>query len=54
MGSTTDDLKECLDLLASGKLDPEIHTCKFEDIADGIDQLRDGKVSGRLVCIYED
>ena len=54
MGSTTDDLRECLDLLASGKLDPEIHTCKFEDIADGIDQLRDGKVSGRLVCIYED
>ena len=54
MGSTTDDLKDCIDLLASGKLNPEIHLCKFEDIADGIDQLREGKVSGRLVCVYED
>lgn len=54
MGSTTDDLKDVLDLLASGKLDPEMHTCKFEDVADGIDQLREGKVSGRLAWVCED
>ena len=54
MGSTTDDLKDVLDLLASGKLDPELHTCKFEEIADGIDQLREGKVSGRLACVFEE
>ena len=54
MGSTTDDLKDVLDLFATGKLDPELHICKFEEIADGIDQLRDGKVSGRLACVYED
>ncbi len=54
MGSTTDDLKDCIDLLASGTPTPEIHTCKFEDIADGIDQLREGTVSGRLVCVYDD
>ena len=53
MGSTTDDLRDCLELLASGKLDPEIHTCTFEEIAEGIDMLRDGKVGGRLVCLYD-
>jgi D-arabinose 1-dehydrogenase-like Zn-dependent alcohol dehydrogenase len=54
MGSTTDDLRECIKLMQSGKLDPEIHLCKFEEIGDGIDKLREGKVSGRLVCVYED
>ena len=52
-GSTTDDLKGCLALLASGDLDPEIHTCKFEDIAEGIEKLRRGEISGRLVCVYD-
>ena len=52
-GSTTDDLKDCIDLLASGDLDPEIHTCKFEEIGEGIEKLRRGEISGRLVCLYE-
>ena len=52
-GSTTDDLRDCLELLASGELDPEIHTCKFEEIGEGIEKLRRGEVSGRLVCIYD-
>ncbi len=54
MGSTTDDLRDCIELMQSGKLDPEIHFCKFEEIADGIDRLREGTVSGRLVCVYDD
>ena len=33
-GSTTADLHDCIELLASGELDPEIHTCKFEEIGD--------------------
>ena len=53
MGSTTDDLKDCIDLLASGKLNPEIHLCKFEEIGEGIEKLRRGEVSGRLVCKYD-
>ncbi|MBQ3277398.1 MAG: zinc-binding dehydrogenase [Oscillospiraceae bacterium] len=53
MGSTTDDLKDCIDLLASGKLNPEIHLCKFEEIGEGIEKLRRGEVSGRLVCLYD-
>jgi len=53
-GSTTQDLQDCIDMLVSGTLDPEIHTCKFEDIAEGIEKLRRGEVSGRLVCVYDD
>ena len=52
-GSTTDDLRDCLELLASGELDPKIHTCKFEEIGEGIEKLRRGEIDGRLVCIYD-
>ena len=45
--------EECIELLASGRLDPEIHTCKFEEIGEGIEKLRRGEVSGRLVCVYD-
>lgn len=53
-GSTTKDLSECIELLASGELDPEIHTCSFEEIGEGIEKLRRGEISGRLVCVYDD
>ena len=52
-GSTTADLRDCLELLASGELDPAIHTCKFEEIGEGIERLRRGEIDGRLVCIYD-
>lgn len=52
-GSTTQDLKECLDLIASGELAPTLHTVKFEEIGEGIEQLRRGEVDGRLVCVYD-
>ena len=53
-GSTTTDLRECIELMTSGELDPEIHTCKFEEIGEGIEKLRRGEVSGRLVCLYDE
>lgn len=53
-GSTTKDLKECLDLLASGELDPVINTISFDQIGEGIEMLTRGEVKGRLVCVYED
>ena len=53
-GSTTADLKDCLDLLASGELDPVINTISFEEIGEGIERLTRGEVKGRLVCVYED
>jgi len=52
-GSTTADLRDCLELLASGELDPAIHTCKFEEIGEGIERLGRGEIDGRLVCIYD-
>jgi propanol-preferring alcohol dehydrogenase len=52
-GSTTKDLKECLDLMASGELDPIINTISFDEIGEGIQLLTDGKVKGRLVCVYD-
>ena len=42
-----------MELLASGELDPAIHTCKFEEIGEGIERLRRGEIDGRLVCIYD-
>ena len=52
-GSTTDDLRDCLELLASGELDPKINICSFDEIGEGIDKLRNGEIDGRLVCIYD-
>lgn len=52
-GSTTDDLRDCLDLMASGELDPIINTISFDKIGEGIDLLTEGKVKGRLVCVYD-
>jgi len=52
-GSTTDDLRDCLELLASGELDPKINLCSFEEIGEGIEKLRRGEIDGRLVCVYD-
>lgn len=52
-GSTTDDLRDCLALLASGELDPVINTCTFDEIGEGIERLRRGEIKGRLVCVYD-
>lgn len=52
-GSTTDDLRDCLELMASGELDPIINVIPFEKIGEGIDMLTEGKVKGRLVCVYD-
>ena len=52
-GSTTEDLAGCLELLASGELDPKINICSFDEIGEGIDRLRRGEIDGRLVCLYD-
>ena len=35
-------------------LAPILNTISFEQIGEGIDLLTEGKVKGRLVCVYED
>lgn len=53
-GGTNQDIADCLELMASGKLDPVINIIGFEEIGEGIDQLTNGSVKGRLVCVYKD
>ena len=52
-GGTKEDVQGIIDLYATGKLNPKITEIKWEDIPQGIDDLRDGKVIGRLVANYE-
>ena len=53
-GSTPQELKDVLDLMASGKLAPILNDITFDQIGEGIDLLTEGKVKGRLVCVYEE
>ena len=53
-GSFPSELKGVMDMMATGELDPILHEIKFEQIGEGIDQLTEGKVEGRLVCVYDD
>ncbi|MBR5381336.1 MAG: zinc-binding dehydrogenase [Oscillospiraceae bacterium] len=53
IGGNVDDIRDCYDLMASGKLDPVLTRINFEEIGAGIDMLRDGKVKGRLVALRD-
>lgn len=54
LGSDRSDLESIYRLLASGELDPVISTIGFDDIADGLDRLRRGQATGRLVASRTD
>lgn len=54
VGGNNQDIADCLDLMAKGDLDPILNVIKFDQIAEGIDMLTEGKVKGRLVCVYEE
>lgn len=53
MGGNVDDVKGVYDLFASGKLKPKITTIGFDDIADGLEKLKNHKVQGRLVALLD-
>ena len=53
IGGDKEDIRDCLELMAEGKLDPIINTIKFEQIGEGIDMLTNGEVKGRLVALYD-
>ena len=53
-GGDVDDIRDCLEMMANGQLDPIINTISFEQIGEGIDMLTNGQVKGRLVALYED
>ena len=46
---TRQDMRECLQLAAEGKIKPKIETQPLEAINEVFDRLRNGKVNGRVV-----
>ncbi|MFA7461344.1 MAG: zinc-binding dehydrogenase [Trueperaceae bacterium] len=51
-GGTKEDIAGVYELMASGDLKPTITAITFDEIPKGIDKLRDGKVTGRLVAAF--
>ena len=54
IGGDKEDIRDCLEMMATGDLDPIINVIGFEQIGEGIDMLTNGQVKGRLVALYED
>jgi propanol-preferring alcohol dehydrogenase len=52
-GGTKEDIAAVLDLMATGKLKPQLHKIKPSYIPQGIVDLEQGKVKGRLVAVYD-
>lgn len=52
-GGDVNDIKDCYKYMATRELDPILQEIKFEEIADGIEMLREGKVKGRLVATID-
>ena len=52
-GGTAADIKECYDLMATGKVNPTMAFTTFDKIDKGLDQFRAGKVNGRLIARFE-
>lgn len=49
MGGGVEDLTGVYEMMASGGLDPKITTMRFDQVDEGLELLRQGKVQGRLV-----
>lgn len=52
VGGTKDDVQGVYDYLATGDLNPTVTEIGFDEIADGIERLANGKVIGRLVATF--
>ncbi|WP_425308313.1 zinc-binding dehydrogenase [Ammonicoccus fulvus] len=52
-GGTPDDVKGVYDFIASGQLKPVIKEITFDEIPQGLEDLHDGKVVGRLVAVRD-
>lgn len=49
LGGTTQDLAECLDLIAKGKITPQIEDNNLDQVNEVLDKLEKGKATARLV-----
>lgn len=52
-GGTVDDIAAVYDLFTTGQLNPQVTRIDFSQIPAGLDQLRRGQVSGRIVAVYD-
>lgn len=52
-GGQTRDLKEALDLIAEGVLDPIVADGKLKDFPRVSKELEDGKVKGRIALLFD-
>ncbi len=52
-GGTAADIAAVYEMMASGKLNPEIIEIKFEEIAEGLEKLKAGGVRGRMVAVMD-
>lgn len=53
MGGTKEDIEDCYQMMAEGKVKPTLSTTTFDQIDKGLDQLRAGNVKGRLIAIHD-
>jgi propanol-preferring alcohol dehydrogenase len=53
-GGTKQDIAEIYELLASEEVKPEVTVIGFDDISQGIDDLRQHRITGRLVAHIAD
>ena len=53
-GGDGSDIASCYEMMASGELDPILTKITFDQIGEGIDMLREGKVKGRLVAVISE
>lgn len=50
VGGTKEDIAAVYELMASGQVDPKFTTIGFNDIPQGIDDLKHHRITGRLVA----
>ena len=52
-GGTPEDIKGVYDFFKTGKLQPKFSEIGFEEIAEGLEKLKNKEVKGRLVAVIE-
>jgi propanol-preferring alcohol dehydrogenase len=51
-GGTKEDIEELYEYVESGDLAPEVTQIGFDDIPQGLEDLEENKVTGRLVALF--
>lgn len=52
-GGSVEDLQGVYECFATGKMNPTLITIPFEEVAEGIEKLKNHQVKGRLVAVFE-